>query len=105
MFLWEDNIYCQELIVIGIIPGSDILSQGVKYNVCKIVTHERYRGDDEVHFYFYDIGLLLLSRNIRFGPTVRKVEIAPNSYFRNAKYSFTLAGFGAITVSKRKNRK
>ncbi|XP_013133435.1 PREDICTED: transmembrane protease serine 11A-like [Papilio polytes] len=77
--------------------GSDILSQGVKYNVCKIVTHERYRGDDEVHFYFYDIGLLLLSRNIRFGPTVRKVEIAPNSYFRNAKYSFTLAGFGAVT--------
>ncbi|KPI94658.1 Transmembrane protease serine 11F [Papilio xuthus] len=90
----ETKLEAKELYVY---LGSDVLDQGVKYSVCKVVTHERYQGQDEVNFYFYDIGLLLLSRKIRFGPTIKKVKIAGNSKFRNTKYSFTLAGFGAVT--------
>ncbi|XP_072936596.1 trypsin-1-like [Epargyreus clarus] len=75
--------------------GSSFFNHGVLYKVCKVVPHELYSRS----LYFYDIAVLMLGRRIKFGSSVRKVGIAPDNTWRKEKYSFTVAGFGMVSVS------
>ncbi|CAH2067225.1 unnamed protein product, partial [Iphiclides podalirius] len=79
--------------------GSDWLREGANYNICKLVPHENYSGRNEISFYYYDLGLVSLQEKIKFGRSVKMMKIANTESFRNEKFGFTIAGFGAVSSS------
>lgn len=63
--------------------------------MCKALKHPNYLAE----FYYWDIGLLLLTRNIKTSKRVQIAKIAPFSKWRNVKNTMTIAGFGSTDVS------
>lgn len=72
--------------------------KGTHYDVCKIYKHPKYENNTEQD-YFWDIGLILLSRPIKLGRRVEIARIAPTSKWRSVRNTMTIAGFGTIDVS------
>lgn len=70
---------------------------GDLYDACKIMKHPKYATNETD--YFYDIGLILLSKNIKRSKKIDIARIADFNTWRNGKYSMTIAGFGKSGVS------
>lgn len=74
---------------------------GTHYDVCKVVKHPKY-GNAQF-YYYYDVGLLLLAKDIKIGTKVRIATIAPHQRWRNVKHTLSIAGFGYVYVSNINN--
>lgn len=75
--------------------------RGSRYDVCRVLKHPKY--GNAKFYYFYDIGLLLLTKVIKLSNKVRIANIAPNHKWRNVKHTMSVAGFGYIYVSNTNN--
>lgn len=71
---------------------------GLHYEVCQIFKHPKY-GIATEQDYFWDIGLILLTRSIKLSKRVQIATIAPSNKWRNVKSTMTIAGFGTTDVS------
>lgn len=81
-----------------VFAGSEVAMQGAHYDVCKLFKHPKYENNTEQD-YFWDIGILLLSRHIKLSRRVEIATIAPTSKWRNVRNTMTIAGFGTTDVS------
>ncbi|XP_026324879.1 trypsin 3A1-like [Hyposmocoma kahamanoa] len=91
--LVDDNNKPLDPDLIEVYLGSEIAMQGAHYDVCKLFKHPKYENNTEQD-YFWDIGLLLLSRHIKLSRRVEIATIAPTSKWRNVRNTMTIAGFG-----------
>ncbi|XP_028157526.1 chymotrypsin-1-like [Ostrinia furnacalis] len=73
--------------------GSAKALDGTKYKVCKTLPHARYG----TVLYGYDLGLMLLNKNIKFGATVQKIAPVSNSQWKKKASMLTVIGFGVTS--------
>lgn len=73
--------------------GSSTSKRGKKYNVCKTLPHERFEWTLR-----YDIGLLKVSKKIKFGPNVQRARLITHNMWERPTSKLTVAGFGTTTV-------
>ncbi|XP_026324889.1 trypsin epsilon-like [Hyposmocoma kahamanoa] len=89
-------IYANDQIIpaadIDVLLGSSYSMAGTPYDACKALKHPNYAENE--HYYFWDVGLILLTRKIKLSKAISIATIADYSAWRNVKYSMSIAGFG-----------